>query len=185
MSLTPSKIIPLRSAAPSFTLPDTISGRDLRLEDIMGKKATVVMFICNHCPYVKHLNAGITKISSEYISRGVGFVGISANDISDYPQDGPQYMKQTAQQEGYNFPYLYDETQEVAKTYGATCTPDFFIFDAAMKLAYHGQFDSSRPENDEPVTGESFRVVLDTLIKGEVVSIKQFPSIGCSIKWKQ
>ncbi len=184
MSLIPSKMIPLGTVAPDFILPDVISQEDLSLSDIRGKNATVIMFLCNHCPYVQHLSAGIVALSYEYMKKDVSFAGISANDVSDYPQDGPEMMRIIAQEKDYSFCYLYDETQDVARAYGASCTPDFFIFDGDLKLSYHGQFDRSRPENNLPVTGESFRAALDALIAGEEVPQKQLPSIGCSIKWK-
>ena len=184
MSLTPSQMIPLGTPAPDFTLPDTVSGKDTTLKDIAGEKATVVMFICNHCPFVQHINDGLVELSNEYLAKGVGFVGISANDVTTHPGDGPEEMKKTAEQLGYKFPYLYDESQDVAKVYGASCTPDLFIFDADLKLAYHGQFDASRPENDLPVTGTDFRAALDQLIAGQKVPEDQTPSIGCNIKWK-
>lgn len=183
MSLTESNKIELGMEAPDFSLPDTVSGETFTRDNVKGEHATVVMFICNHCPYVRHINHEIINISKEYMSRGVSFVAISANDAEAYPQDGPDEMKKTAEKLGYDFPYLYDETQDIAKAYGASCTPDLFIYDAEMKLAYHGQLDDSRLENDLPVTGESFRKALNEIIKGEVPK-EQIPSIGCSIKWR-
>lgn len=185
MTLTPSKMTALGSKAPDFLLADSVSGKDVTYDDVAGDVATVVMFICNHCPYVKHLNSGIVELSNEYMTRGVGFVGISANDVADYPADGPEMMKEVAQAVGYQFPYLYDESQETAIAYGATCTPDFFIYDHEKKLVYRGRFDKSRPENDEPVNGRDFRDVLEAMIAGSAVPHKQYPSIGCNIKWKK
>ncbi len=184
MALIPSQMIPLGTTAPDFTLYDTVSNKDHSLSDIRGDKATVIMFICNHCPYVQHLNTGIVQLSNEYQTKGVAFAAISANDAQEFPADGPDMMHQTARTLGYTFPYLYDESQEVAKNYGASCTPDLFIFDAKLALAYHGQFDDSRPENDLPVTGASFRQALDHIIAGTEIPAPHIPSIGCSIKWK-
>ena len=183
MALTESKKIEMGMNAPNFSLTDTVSGETLARDDLKGKFATVIMFICNHCPYVRHINQEIINISKEYKDKGVSFVAISANDAVEYPQDGPDEMKRTAEKLGYDFPYLYDETQEVARAYGASCTPDLFIYDSHMKLSYHGQLDDSRLENDIPVTGESFRNALDDVIEGQVPQ-GQIPSIGCSIKWK-
>jgi len=185
MALIESHMISLGTQAPDFTLPDTISGKDLSLGDVVGETATVVMFLCNHCPYVQHLNAGIVALRGDYADKGVGFVAISANDATDYPQDGPDMMTQHAADVGYAFPYLYDASQDVARAYGASCTPDLFIFDGQKNLAYHGRFDTSRPENGEPVTGADFRLALDALIAGDAISSTQYPSVGCSIKWKK
>jgi len=184
MAATPSVMTPLGSKAPDFKLPDTISGNHVSLQDVKGKKATVVMFICNHCPYVKHVNPALVKIARELKSGDVSFVAISSNDIKQYPEDGPQQMKVTAKQGGYTFPYLYDETQEVARAYDAACTPDFFVYDSDLALAYRGQFDDSRPGNNIPVTGSDLRKAIETLVAGKQVSPKQKPSIGCNIKWK-
>lgn len=185
MAATETIQIPLGFPAPDFSLPDTVSGRQVTLADIKGTKATVVMFICNHCPYVKHINAALVQLANEYIPKGVAFVAISSNDVDRYPQDGPELMKEHALQEGYPFPYLYDETQEVAKAYFAACTPDFNVFDAELKCVYRGQFDASRPKNDLPVTGKDLRVALEALLAGQPVSEQQIPSIGCNIKWKE
>lgn len=184
MALTPTKQIPLGFTAPDFSLPDTVSGNTLSLNDLRSDKATVVMFICNHCPYVEHVNEALVALANDYIPKGVAFVAISSNDASAYPADSPAQMKVNAEQLGYPFPYLYDESQEVAKAYTAECTPDFNIFDGAMKCMYRGQLDASRPGNGLPVTGEDMRQALDTLLAGGQVSPEQIPSIGCSIKWK-
>ncbi len=184
MAATPSNMVALGTQAPDFTIPDTVSGESFSLNDLKSDKATVVMFICNHCPYVIHINDGLVKLTNEYSSMGVSFIAISSNDIINYPEDSPEKMKQNAERLGYNFPYLYDESQEVAKAYNAACTPDFYIYDKDMKLAYRGQFDDSRPGNGKPVTGKDVREALDNMLAGEPVSNKQIPSIGCNIKWK-
>lgn len=184
MALTPSNISEPGVLAPKFILHDTVSGNHLSLEDVKGKQGTVVMFICNHCPYVLHVKHGLGELSNDYQSKGIGFVAISSNDISRYPQDGPKEMKEFAEKMSYTFPYLYDETQEVAKAYDAACTPDLYVLNSNSEIIYRGQLDDSRPGNDIPVTGESIRAVLDTLLAGEEYTGPQKPSIGCSIKWK-
>lgn len=185
MSLTPSNMMPLGTPAPDFALPDTVSGRTMSLADVRGDAATVVMFICNHCPYVKHVNPELVRMANDYLDRGVGLVAISANDVDNYPDDSPDKMKQVAAEQGYPFPYLYDETQSVAKAYDAACTPDFFVFDGDLKCAYRGQLDDSRPGNDKPVTGADLRAALDAVLNGESIpEDAQTPSQGCSIKWK-
>lgn len=185
MSLTPSNMMPLGTPAPDFALPDTVSGRTMSLADVRGDAATVVMFICNHCPYVKHVNPELVRLANDYRDRGVGFVAISANDVDNYPDDSPDKMKQVAAEQGYPFPYLYDETQTVAKAYDAACTPDFFVFDGNLKCAYRGQLDESRPGNDKPVTGADLRAALDAVLNGESIpEDAQTPSQGCNIKWK-
>jgi thiol-disulfide isomerase/thioredoxin len=184
MAFTESNMLDLGVQAPNFTLPDTVSDKLMRFEDIAeGKKATVVMFLCNHCPYVIYVNEEIINISTEYQAKGVGFVGISSNDAVNYPQDGPKLMKIHAAETGYNFPYLYDELQEVAKTYDAACTPDFYIFDENKILIYRGRIDDARPKNDHPITGRDLRTALDAVLSGESVTEKQYPSGGCNIKW--
>lgn len=177
-----STMLPLGTAAPDFHLPD-VSGKTVSLADFKGKPL-VVMFICNHCPYVKHLRAGLAQLGRDYLPRGVAVVAVSSNDVENYPQDGPDRMKEEAKAAGYNFPYLYDATQAVAKSYRAACTPDFFLFDKDHRLAYRGQFDGSRPGNGLPVTGKDLRAALDALLAGTPVSSSQKPSIGCNIKWK-
>ena len=183
MALTPSTMLPLGTTAPDFKLPDT-GGKIVSLADFKGHPALLVIFICNHCPYVIHLRAGLAQLAREYIPRNVGIVGISANDAVNYPADSPDKMKEEAKKAGYLFPYLYDETQAVAKSYRAACTPDIFLFDKNQRLVYRGQFDASRPNNGIPVTGNDLRAALDALLAGKAVSEKQIPSIGCNIKWK-
>lgn len=185
MSLTPSTMLPLGTLAPEFTLPDTVSGRRLSLVDLRSPKATVLMFICNHCPYVQHVLHGLIQLGRDYQSRGVSFVAISSNDTANYPDDAPEKMKALAQSADFPFPYLHDETQAVAKAYQAACTPDFFVFDNAMRLAYRGQLDDSRPGNARPVTGADLRAALDALLAGSAVNAAQTPSVGCNIKWKR
>jgi len=170
--------------APDFNLPDTVSGKDLSLHEIKGAKATIVMFICNHCPFVIHVNEQLVKLANDYMDEGVACIAISSNDIENYPQDAPELMKELAEKENYPFPYLYDETQEVAKAYDAACTPDFSIFDENLNCVYRGQLCDSRPGNGIEVTGESIRAALDAIIAQQEVPRPQKPSIGCSIKWK-
>ena len=184
MAFTESNMLPLGSVAPPFALPDTISGKTIRLEDIASDIATVVMFICNHCPYVLHVNDEIVRLANDYISQGISFVAISSNDVNNYPEDGPDKMKQVAEKLKYPFPYLYDESQQVAKAYDAACTPDFFIYDKDLRLVYRGQLDDSRPGNEIPVTGKDIRQALDCIINNQPVPELQRPSIGCNIKWK-
>lgn len=185
MSRTDSTMMPLGTPAPDFMLPDTVSGNALRLADVAGKQATVVMFICNHCPYVKHVNAELVKLAGDYLPRGVGFVAISSNDAGNRPEDGPAQMAEQASQLGYPFPYLYDESQDVARAYDAVCTPDFFVFDGGLKCAYRGQLDASRPGNDKPVTGADMRAALESILAGQrIADAEQIPSQGCNIKWK-
>lgn len=184
MAQTLSNMLPLGTKAPNFTLKDSISSDELSLDTCKGLKGTVIMFICNHCPFVKHVNPKLSKLAKEYKSKGINFVAISSNDVENYPQDGPVYMKKTAIDQGYIFPYLYDQTQKVAKAYDAACTPDFYLFDADLELVYRGQFDSSRPGNDLPVTGEDLARALDALLNNEPPVKDQKPSIGCNIKWR-
>ncbi len=183
MARTPSKMIPLGTDLPEFQLPDTVTGRVFSSEKLKGS-VTVVMFICNHCPYVKFVNDELVRLAREYMERGVEFVGISSNDVVNYPEDSPGKMKQTAQELGYPFPYLYDESQEVAKKFDAACTPDFYIFDKNQKLVYRGQLDDARPSLNIPVTGRDLRNALENVLAGKPVSEIQRPSIGCNIKWK-
>ena len=177
-------MIPLGSEAPDFRLPDVVSGGELSLGDLKSDVATVLMFICNHCPYVKHLQDGLVEVSDEYIPKGVSFIAINSNDIENYPDDSPDRMKKVAEEKGYSFPYLFDETQEVARAYDAACTPDFFVYDRELKCVYRGQFDDSRPGNGKPVTGKDMRMALDSVIAGQTIEREQIPSIGCNIKWK-
>ena len=184
MARTPSKMVTLGTDAPDFSLPDTVSGKQLTLNNIRGKMATMIMFICNHCPFVKHVNSELVKLANDYKNKGVGFVAISSNDVVNYPDDSPALMKEVAKQLKYPFSYLYDESQAVAKAYDAACTPDFFIYDKDLKLVYRGQLDDSRPGNEIPVTGKDIRHALNFLINGQPVPEFQRPSIGCNIKWK-
>lgn len=183
MARTPSNMLPLNTAALDFDLIDTITDKQLTLGDTAGEKGTVIMFICNHCPFVIHVNPEIVKMAQEYQPKGIGFVAISSNDIINYPQDAPHLMKQKAMDQGYTFPYLFDETQEVARAYDAACTPDFYLFDSGLKLAYRGQLDDSRPGNGVPLTGADLRNAMEALLKGDAIDSNQKPSIGCNIKW--
>ena len=176
-------MLPLGTKAPAFTLPD-VAGRQISLSDFPDALAVVVVFMCNHCPYVRHLRNGLAQLARDYLPRGVGMVGISSNDVSKYPADSPAKMAEEAKSAGYLFPYLYDETQAVAKAYHAACTPDFFVFDQDKVLVYRGQFDDSRPGNGVPVTGKDLRAALDAVLVGKPVDPNQKPSIGCNIKWK-
>jgi len=185
MAATPSSMIPLGTSAPDFKLLDTVSGREMSLADVKGKKGTVVMFICNHCPFVLNINEQLVKLGNEYLGKEIGFVAISSNDVINYPQDRPEKMRTHAQSVGYPFPYLYDESQEVAKSYHAACTPDFFLFDSDLKCVYRGQLDDSRPNTDIPVNGQDLRHALECLLLGKSNIKQQQPSIGCNIKWKR
>ena len=185
MALTDSRMLPLGTEAPRFELHDVVSGQDMKLEDMTSDMATVIMFICNHCPYVKHVQPELVKLAEDYSSDGVAFIAISSNDVEAYPEDGPEKMRDLARQMGYSFPYLYDEAQQVAKSYDAACTPDFYIFDGQLKLVYRGQLDDSRPGNEKPLTGKDLRSALDDLLAGNPVSEDQIPSQGCNIKWKE
>jgi peroxiredoxin len=175
---------PLGGAAPDFDLPDTVSGQSMTLEDIRSDVATVVMFLCNHCPYVKHVNAELVAVATHYQPRGVGFVAISANDVATYPEDSPEQMQVVAREVGYPFPYLYDESQDVARAYGAACTPDIFVYDRDGRLAYRGRLDASTPGNGAANDGADLRRALDALVDGRPVDGDQVPSMGCSIKWR-
>lgn len=184
MARTPSNMMPLKTKAPFFRLVDTTTGELKSLEELQGKNGTVVAFICNHCPFVIHVNSRMVQVAREYMERGIGFIAISSNDVIHYPQDAPHLMKTTAIKEGYGFPYLYDETQEVAKAYDAACTPDFYLFDGQLELVYRGQFDDSRPGNGKPVTGSDLTNAMNALLLGKKIDQDQKPSIGCNIKWK-
>ena len=184
MARTPSTMVALGTNAPDFVLPDTVSGKDLSLENIKSERATMIMFICNHCPFVKHVNAELVRLANDYKTKGIGFVAISSNDVINHPEDAPGLMTQVAKQLKYPFPYLYDESQETAKAYDAACTPDFFIYDKDLHLVYRGQLDDSRPGNEIPVTGNDIRQALDCLVNSEPLPQEQRPSIGCNIKWK-
>lgn len=185
MAYTESTMIPLGTIAPDFELPDMLYGGAVRLSNLASAKATVVMFLCNHCPYVLYINPEIVSIVEQYRPLGVSFIGISSNDAENYPEDGPDKMGEHARAVGYTFPYLYDENQDVARAYDAACTPDFYVFDGALQLAYRGQLDPSRPKrNPVPSTGEDLRAALDAVLAGLPVNITQRPSGGCNIKWK-
>ena len=185
MAIASSYNLAIGTTAPAFNLPDTVSGKMLSLETLRSDKATVIMFLCNHCPYVKHVNPEVVRVSKEYIPKGIAFIGISSNDVEQYPEDGPGQMKRTAAALGYTFPYLYDKTQDVARAYDAACTPDFYVFDKNLRLIYHGQLDDSRASGHSPLTGKDLRTVLNCAIEGNPVPGNQRPSIGCSIKWKK
>ena len=184
MALTESTMLPLGTQTPYFELPDTVSGKQVSLGDIAGETATVVVFLFNHCPYVLHINAELVRLATEYLPKGIGFVAISSNDAVKYPQDAPELMKIHAETVGYPFPYLYDETQAVARAFDAACTPDIFVFDAISRLVYRGQLDASRPNNGKPVTGEALRRALDALLDGVPIPEPQLSSAGCNIKWR-
>jgi peroxiredoxin len=177
-------MLPLGTAAPRFALPDVVSGKTISLSDFKKCPALLVMFICNHCPYVKHVQAGMMQMAKDFQGRGVGVVAISANDAANYPEDGPEKMKEEALRARYTFPYLYDETQSIARVYRAACTPDFFLFDAKLHLVYRGQMDDARRANNLPVTGKSLRDAVDAVLMGKPASPDQIPSLGCNIKWK-
>ena len=183
MALTPSTMLPLGTTAPDFKLPDT-NGKTVTLADFKDKTALVVIFICNHCPYVVHIRAGLAQFARDYAAKNVGIVGISSNDAAKYPADGPAKMKDEVKSAGYTFPYLYDESQAVAKAYRAACTPDIFLFDRSRRLVYRGQFDASRPGNGIPVTGKDLRAAIDAVLAGKPTSELQVASMGCNIKWK-
>ena len=185
MALTESKMLSLGTIAPDFNLPDTVSGKMMSFNDIKSDVATVVMFTCNHCPYVIHVNEELVRLAKEYQQSGVAFVAISSNDVVNYPQDSPEKMTQLAAEVGYTFPYLYDESQEVARAYDAACTPDFYVFDATARLVYRGQLDGSRPGSGIPLTGSDLRAALDAVLVSRPVNPMQRPSAGCGIKWKK
>ena len=185
MARTPSNMLPLGTVAPSFSLYDTVSGQTRTLHDLKSTVGTVVMFICNHCPFVKHVAEELSALGREYLSKRVSFIAISSNDISKYPDDAPEKMTLFAKEYGFVFPYLFDETQSVARAYDAACTPDFYLFDREMKLVYRGQLDDSRPDNGVPVTGRDLRRAIDQLIAGEPIDSNQTPSLGCNIKWRE
>jgi len=185
MAQTPSNMLPLGTKAPNFSLPNTLDNTIVNLQTAKGTKGTVIMFICNHCPFVIHVNTMLVEIAKTYTKKGIGFIAISSNDVEKHPQDGPEFMKTHAKAVGYPFPYLYDESQEVAKAYDAACTPDLYVFNAQLKLVYRGQLDNSRPGNGIPLTGSDLKHALDCLLKNQENTESQKPSIGCNIKWKQ
>lgn len=184
MARTTSNMLALGTAAPDFKLMDAVTKNVYSLDRLKGEKGTVIMFICNHCPYVKHVNEEIVRVAHDYRVVGFNFIAISSNDIEKYPQDGPDEMYHTAQKQKYPFPYLFDKTQEVAKAYDAACTPDFYLFDDSLKLVYRGQLDNSRPGNGIPVNGRDLREALDNVLNNHPQRIDQKPSMGCNIKWK-
>lgn len=184
MALTPSTMVPLGTPCPTFHLPDVSSGQPLSLESFKNKDVLLVMFLCRHCPYVVHVQAELARIGREYAARGVAVVAISANDAAQYPDDGPVGLRRQASEQGFAFPYLYDDSQAVAKAFGAACTPDFFVYDANRQLVYRGQLDDSRPGNGKPVTGRDLRAALDAALAGRPALEPQRPSAGCNIKWK-
>lgn len=179
-----STMLPLGTKAPDFTLPDVTTGTAVSLADLAGKKALLVMFICRHCPYVVHVQKELARLGRDYADKGVAIVAIGANDASRYPDDAPANLKAMAVEQGFSFPFCYDESQSVAKAYRAACTPDFFLFDGTQRLVYRGQLDDSRPGNGKPVTGKDLRGAIDAVLAGKPVSGTQLPSSGCSIKWK-
>lgn len=185
MVLTPSTMLPLGTSAPNFELPDVGSGTIISLANFADQKGLLVMFICQHCPFVKHIQIELAKLGQDYQNKGLGMVAISSNDVENYPLDSPENLKKMAEELGFNFPVCYDETQEIAKAYTAACTPDFFLFDQAQKLVYRGQLDDSRPSNNLPVTGQDLRQAIDLILNNQPISEDQKPSIGCNIKWKK
>lgn len=184
MAVESTMELALGSRAPDFALPDTVSGRTIRLADFAASPALLVAFICNHCPYVIHVRPGLVEFAREYQPRGLAVVAISANDPQSYPQDGPEQMKLEANRSGFTFAYLFDESQATARAYRAACTPDFYLFDAGQRLVYRGRFDASRPNSQVPVTGAELRAAADAVLAGRAVAADQKPSIGCGIKWK-
>lgn len=184
MALTESNEFVLGTKAPDFTLINTVDDKEYSLDQLKGAKGTVIMFICNHCPFVKYVNKQIVEIANVYDKLGIKFIAISSNDVENYPEDSPERMKKVALEEKYPFPYLYDESQKVARNYDAACTPDFFVFDKNKELVYRGQLDDSRPGNDIPLNGKDIREVFESIINSRSITINQKPSIGCNIKWK-
>jgi peroxiredoxin len=182
MVLTPSTMLPLGTSAPAFSLPN-VDGKTVKLADFAGKPATLVVFMCNHCPYVKHVAEGLAALAKDYQAKGVAVVGINSNDAKNYPDDSPEKMRSEVQLRGYTFPYLFDADQAVARAYRAACTPDFYVFDKNHRLAYRGQMDASRPNSGIPVTGADLRAALDAVLAGKAAAEEQRPSIGCNIKW--
>lgn len=184
MALTPSNMLPLGTKAPQFNLINTINNSMVSLNEAKGVNGTVIMFICNHCPFVKHVNAELSKLAKDYTSLGINCIAISSNDTDNYPEDAPDKMKDNALKQDFVFPYLYDETQDVAKAYDAACTPDFYVFDKDLTLVYRGRLDASRPGNEIPVTGKDLRNAIDAVLNNQPQSDLQKPSMGCNIKWK-
>lgn len=185
MALVPSTMLPLGTPAPDFALPEVSTGKTVRLADFNGKKALLVMFLSRHCPYVKHVQAELAKLAGDHATRDLALVAVGSNDAANYPDDAPASLAAQAKEVGFKFPYLYDESQAVAKAYRAACTPDFFLFDGARKLVYRGQLDDSRPGNGKPVTGQDLRAALEAVLSGRPAAEQQRPSAGCNIKWKK
>lgn len=184
MAVTPSSMLPLGTRAPDFNLQDTVTGNKVTLGESKSSIATLIMFICNHCPYVIHIREELLNVIHEYQTRGISFIAISSNDIRKYPEDAPDKMKEYALKYNFDFPYLFDETQEIAKAYQAECTPDFFLFDKNLQLVYRGRFDASTPGNNKPITGKDLKNAMDCLLDENEVPADQYPSMGCNIKWK-
>ena len=184
MALTPSNMLPLGTTAPDFLLPNTVSGKNFSYAEVAGEQGTLVMFICNHCPYVVHINGQLVALGNDYADSGIGIAAISSNDAQSHPADAPDKMKQQAERLGYAFPYLYDESQDVARAYQAACTPDFFLFDGDAKLVYRGRLDDSTPGSGKPVTGADLRAAMDAMLAGRAVAWEQVPSMGCNIKFR-
>lgn len=185
MAVTPSTMIELRTQAPEFSLPDVVTGRTVSLDDFAGRRALLVMFLSRHCPFVKHVQGEVARLGNDCATRGVGVVAIGSNDPKGYPEDAPASLAEMARELGFGFPFLYDETQEVAKRYSAACTPDFFLFDGERSLVYRGQLDDARPGNGRPVTGRDLRAAVDAVLAGRAVDPDQKPSVGCNIKWRR
>ena len=184
MALTPSTMLALGTPAPAFSLVDAVDGQSVSLADFADHPALLVMFICNHCPYVKHVQSELGRVAADFAPRGLATIAINSNDLDEYPEDGPQHMRDLARAEGWTFPFLFDETQEVAKSFRAACTPDFFLFDGEQRLVYRGQLDDSRPSTDAPVTGRDLRAAIESVLAGESVPEDQKASMGCNIKWR-
>lgn len=184
MSLTPSKMPPLGAIAPDFSLPDVISGKTLTLNSLKSDKATVIMFLCNHCPFVQHIIKKLVEVAKHYQKKGIAFIAINSNDIANYPEDSPEKMRENAENHHFTFPYLFDESQEIAKAYEAACTPDFFVFDDQLACVYRGRFDEATPGKKTPVTGKDLTDALDSILAHKPLDPEQKPSIGCNIKWK-
>ena len=184
MAATESIMLALGTRAPDFSLPDAVSGKTISLESFAGKPGLLVMFLCPHCPYVKHIEKALAGLANRYLAAGLGVCAISSNDVAQYAEDGPEGMRTQAEACGFQFPYCYDESQEVARAYQAACTPDLYLFDGERRLAYRGQFDGARPKNDVPVTGADLRAAIEAVLAGRPVSGEQRPSIGCNIKWR-
>lgn len=185
MAETPSNMLPLGTKAPDFNLVDTCTNKIKSLQELKSDKGTVIMFICNHCPYVIHIQSKMVEVAKKYQQQGISFIAISSNDVVNYPGDSPDKMRDVAESKGYTFPYLYDETQNVAKQYQAACTPDLYLFDKDLKCVYRGRFDDSTPGNGQPVTGKDLSEAIDNLLGGQQVNSNQKPSVGCNIKWKK